>query len=205
MRILRLAVSSAVAITTCALVACVVQQAPADPTTVATTPSSSMPPPPVPSAAPDATTVFVGSADASVEAAPTVTEDAATAVADAGSATPSADAGSAVAFQACAMDSDCVSVPRVSCCNNGYREAVNAGKADAYKRSFTCPPPKPMCAMFMINDNREPECNNGSHLCELVAVEKIACGGFIKNQHRCPTGFHCQLSKVPDVPGTCVP
>ena len=204
MRILPVSIFAAVGVAAVAgaVIACVVQQAPAasDPTTVATVPVATATT--APTATSDAATIFVGTVDAS--AAPSTSAVDASHAEDAASATATADAGSAAPFQACAMDSDCVSVARVGCCNNGYREAVNAAQVDAYKRSFTCPPPRPMCPMFMINDNRDAECNNGTHLCELVAVEKIACGGFIKNQHRCPTGFHCQLPKTPDVPGTCV-
>jgi hypothetical protein len=200
-------VSVGAAVVTCAAIACVVQQAPpaSDPTTVTTSPVPTVATTATSAPAADASaTLFLGGGDAASEASTDVAAVDAGSGDAAQSASTTPDAGSAAAFQACAMDSDCVSVARVGCCNNGYREAVSAKHVDAYKHSFTCPPPKPMCPMFMINDTREAECNNGTHLCELVAAEKIACGGFIKNQHHCPSGFHCQLARMPDLPGTCV-
>jgi hypothetical protein len=68
----------------------------------------------------------------------------------------------------CAADSDCVAVPRNGCCNNGYKEAVNAASVAAYQASFVCPEPHPICPMFRIRDDRVPVCNVTTHLCELV-------------------------------------
>jgi hypothetical protein len=31
------------------------------------------------------------------------------------------------------------------------------------------------------------------------------CGGFIKNAKTCPQGYRCQLGRIPDAGGTCVP
>jgi hypothetical protein len=76
--------------------------------------------------------------------------------------------GSPTQYQACQQDSDCVAVPRVGCCNNGHREAVNASQTDAYKQSFTCPRPHP-CPMYMIRDNRLPKCDPGTKLCTMVS------------------------------------
>jgi hypothetical protein len=58
--------------------------------------------------------------------------------------------------------------------------------------------------MIRILDSRQPECNNGTHKCEMVAIDKIACKGFIKNQHQCPDGYNCKLTTHPDAPGACV-
>lgn len=30
------------------------------------------------------------------------------------------------------------------------------------------------------------------------------CGGFIRNARKCPSGYHCQLGKIPDAGGICV-
>jgi hypothetical protein len=106
-------------------------------------------------------------------------------------------------FYACKVDSDCVAVPKVGCCNNGYKEAVNAKSTDAYAKSFVCPTPNAMCAQFLVNDNRAPECSAETGKCELVAIDKIACGALHTNPHACPTGYRCVLPKTPDVPGRC--
>ncbi len=73
------------------------------------------------------------------------------------------------AYLACAADADCMAVPRNGCCNNGYKEAVSATGAEAYKASFVCPEPRPICPMFRIKDDRTPVCNSGTRTCELVA------------------------------------
>jgi hypothetical protein len=97
-------------------------------------------------------------------------------VADAGGAgtgspanPPAADPGDAglAAFQACQTDSDCVAVPKVGCCHNGYKEAVNVTQKDAYQASFTCQI-RPMCPMFIIRDRGIPQCDSATHLCKLV-------------------------------------
>lgn len=31
------------------------------------------------------------------------------------------------------------------------------------------------------------------------------CGGFIRNAPTCPAGYRCQLSRIPDTGGICVP
>ena len=108
-------------------------------------------------------------------------------------------------FYACAVDSDCVAVPKVGCCTNGYKEALNAKFVDAYKASFICPAPNQACPHIMVNDTREPECNREEHSCELVEVKNIKCGGFIQNAHQCPEGTRCVRDRLPDLPGTCQP
>jgi hypothetical protein len=50
-----------------------------------------------------------------------------------------------------------------------------------------------------------PECDNGKHHCAMVGVDRIACGGFIRNQHGCPEGYLCdRRGRVPDIPGVCI-
>jgi hypothetical protein len=78
-----------------------------------------------------------------------------------------ADAGAA-AFQACQSDSDCVAVPRNGCCHNGWKEAVNVSQQDAYRQSFTCPQPHPICPMYIVRDTRVPRCDPAAHLCKMV-------------------------------------
>ncbi len=73
-----------------------------------------------------------------------------------------ADAGNAQ-YRGCKQDSDCVAVPRVGCCNNGWLEAVSATQKDAYAKSFVCPTPRPMCPMYIVHDTRTPKCDPGSH------------------------------------------
>jgi hypothetical protein len=85
-------------------------------------------------------------------------------------ATDVPDAGATAAFQACQSDSDCVAVPRVGCCNNGWKEAVNVSQKDAYAASFTCPRRHP-CPMYIIRDTRVPKCDPGTHLCQMVAAQ----------------------------------
>jgi hypothetical protein len=107
-------------------------------------------------------------------------------------------------FFACKTDKDCIAVPTVGCCNNGYKTAVNVDEIDAYEASFTCPQEHPICPLFIINDTRAAECNVGKHACEMVAIDQIKCGGFTTNPHACPEGYECQFGNIPDVPGTCV-
>ncbi|MDE2590470.1 MAG: hypothetical protein KGL95_12505, partial [Patescibacteria group bacterium] len=33
----------------------------------------------------------------------------------------------------------------------------------------------------------------------------IHCGGFVRNAPVCPTGYICQLGKIPDTGGICIP
>jgi hypothetical protein len=100
----------------------------------------------------------VASGDASISggdgAAPTGTQD---------------DAGVPARFRACSADADCVAVPRVGCCHNGWNEAVAASQRDAYAASFVCPEAHPICAMFLVRDTRVPRCDGPTHLCRLVA------------------------------------
>ncbi len=80
----------------------------------------------------------------------------------------SSDTASAPDFYGCQKDADCIAVEKNGCCPNGTKEAVNAAQADAYKKSFTCPPPRPFCPMYKVNDSRTPVCNPAAHRCEMV-------------------------------------
>ena len=73
------------------------------------------------------------------------------------------------ALRGCAVDVDCVAVPRVGCCHNGWKEAVATSQKDAYERSFTCPDPNPLCAMYLVMDARTPACDSTLRQCVLVA------------------------------------
>lgn len=123
---------------------------------------------------------------------------------DAGDASMAAADDAGTGFYDCTMDSDCTAVPKVGCCINGYMEAVSTRSVEAYKASFICPTPNQVCPHVMVSDTRQPECNNGTHQCEMVEIKSIQCGGFIRNQHRCPEGLRCVFKHVPDIPGTCV-
>jgi hypothetical protein len=102
------------------------------------------------------------------------------------------------------MDSDCVAVARVGCCDNGWKEAVATSQKDAYAASFKCPDPHPICPMYKAQDARVALCENTSQLCTMEKPEDVRCGGFIRNAHKCPPGYTCPRSKVPDVGSTCV-
>ncbi len=50
-----------------------------------------------------------------------------------------------------------------------------------------------------------PQCNFGSHHCQMIRPEDIHCGGFIANVHACPDGYTCHLlTNNPDAGGSCV-
>jgi hypothetical protein len=165
-----------------------------------------------PTASGSAATIAAAPATASAASAGTApvasadAPDAGTNGSDLAGAGPGAsvDAGGPPQFRACTLDSDCVEVDRAGCCHNGWKEAVAATQKDAYAKSFTCPEPHPMCPMYLVHDARVPLCDNATHLCTMTRPDDVACGGFIRNKHACPTGYHCQPSKHPDVPGKCV-
>jgi hypothetical protein len=79
------------------------------------------------------------------------------------------ETGAPTRFRSCHSSGDCVAVPRVGCCHNGWNEAVAASQKDAYAASFVCPEAHPICAMFIVRDTRVPECDAATHLCTLVA------------------------------------
>jgi hypothetical protein len=70
-------------------------------------------------------------------------------------------------FRACAADADCVAVPGVGCCQNGWNEAVAVSQKDAYAASFVCPVAHPICAMVVVRDTRQPGCDAAMHLCTM--------------------------------------
>jgi hypothetical protein len=78
------------------------------------------------------------------------------------------DAGAPARFRACNADADCIAVPRVGCCHNGWNEAVAVSQKDAYAASFVCPEAHPICAMFIVRDTRAAVCDRTTHLCTLV-------------------------------------
>src|SRR5262249_42737880 len=97
---------------------------------------------------------------------------------------------SASRFQSCHVDADCVAVPKAGCCQNGWLEAVNKDKTDAYSHSVVCNE-MIACPRYVVQDTRVAECNTGTNKCEMVAVDQIACGGFVRNPHKCPDGYSC--------------
>ena len=82
---------------------------------------------------------------------------------------PDDDAGAPSRFRGCGVDADCVAVPHVGCCHNGWMEAVAASQRDAYASSFVCPNPHPICAMHLIRDTREAKCVRATGLCTMVS------------------------------------
>jgi hypothetical protein len=112
----------------------------------------------------------------------------------------------AMEFAACRDDSDCVAVPQAGCCRLGYMAAVNRDLTNAYQASAACTDRRPVCPLIRIIDDRVAECDNATHHCTMVAVDKIFCGGFVRNQHHCPQGYSCVFTRhVPDIPGQCLP
>jgi hypothetical protein len=111
------------------------------------------------------------------------------------------EAGSPTArYRACRADTDCVDVPSVGCCHNGRKEAVAISQVDAYRASFTCPRPHPICPSYVMLDRRVPQCDDETKLCTMVQPERIVCGGA--TSHKCPDGYRC-LQPSPGVSGTC--
>jgi len=118
--------------------------------------------------------VLAPAAPRSSASAPTV--DSSTAATSGEARVPSAalgsdasDAGAPAEFRGCNVDADCLAVPRVGCCHNGWNEAVAASRRDAYAASFVCPEAHPVCAMFIVRDGRAAQCDAATHLCTLVA------------------------------------
>lgn len=115
--------------------------------------------------------VLIPAAPRSSASAPTVDSSTAATSGDARVPSPAVvdDAGVPAEFRACNADTDCVAVPRVGCCHNGWNEAVAASRRDAYAASFVCPEAHPICAMVIVRDARAAHCDAASHLCTLVA------------------------------------
>jgi hypothetical protein len=112
-------------------------------------------------------------------------------------------AGQAADFYSCKTDSDCVAISQGGCCPNGWLVAVNKSDVKAYDAANVCAS-QPICPLYVIDDTRVAECNTGSGKCEMVQPDAVRCGGFTTNPHSCPSGYQCELTGVPDVPGTCV-
>jgi hypothetical protein len=92
-------------------------------------------------------------------------------------------------FRSCLTDEDCVAVPVVGCCHNGWMASVSREMVQDYADSFRCPNERPLCPMYLVRDMRVPECNQGTHMCEMVPVDGFACDGFVAD--------HC-------VPASCL-
>ena len=107
---------------------------------------------------------------------------------------------------ACAVDADCIAVPRGGCCNNGFNEAINKHSTKAYQAATKCTAnPRPMCPMFLVHDTRVAQCDTGARVCKMFGVDEIQCGAFNVNSHHCPAGLSCSHVGVnPDVGGKCV-
>lgn len=74
-------------------------------------------------------------------------------------------------FRGCRADEDCVAVPVVGCCHNGWKTGVSRAMEDAYARSFVCPTERPICPKYLVRDTRVPRCNASTQLCELVSPQ----------------------------------
>lgn len=125
-------------------------------------------------------------------------------VTDAGCSSSSRDGGIPAELRTCQADDDCVAVRQAGCCYNGWKVAVNRDEVDAYDETFACHQPRSICPMYIVLDSRVAECNRATQLCEMVAIDDIACGGFILHPHGCPDGYECVHGRVPDLPGRCV-
>lgn len=103
----------------------------------------------------------------------------------------------------CEIDDDCVAVPRAGCCDNGWKEAVNADQVDAYYAANPCEDPHPICPLYYVDDTRVPICSLGS--CSMVEPGDVRCGGFVLHPHACTDGYTCVYGPIPDVAGICEP
>lgn len=77
----------------------------------------------------------------------------------------------AAVFRGCDADDDCVAVPLVGCCHNGWKASVSRCEEDAYAHSFVCPQVRPICPLYLVVDRRAPQCNSATHLCELAPAQ----------------------------------
>jgi hypothetical protein len=117
----------------------------------------------------------------------------------------STDQDLSAAMTSCHTDADCVAVDVGGCCPNGTKVAVNSSHEHAYESSHACKHPgQQVCPLYLINDTRVAECGTNNK-CQMVAIDKIKCGGFVMHPHTCPSGYDCDhTGKNPDVPGSCV-
>jgi hypothetical protein len=107
---------------------------------------------------------------------------------------PAASTDGGPDFFACGSDLDCVAVPRAQCCPNGFMEAVNKDRVDAYRTSVTCDRRHRMCPQYRVFDRRAAICGNISHRCEMVMPDHIACSGTGPEVHVCPHNALCDAS-----------
>lgn len=109
-----------------------------------------------------------------------------------------------VAMTSCHTDADCVAISAGGCCPNGTNVAVSASHVTAYETSHACQNKgSQLCPRYMINDTRVAECGT-TNKCQLMAIDKVQCGGFVMHPHTCPSGYSCDhTGKNPDVPGSC--
>jgi hypothetical protein len=118
------------------------------------------------------------------------------------------DLKKSAAIFACTTDSDCVAVPTEECCPSGRLTAINKHKKHSYETAYACKHKPKTCPLFLIDDTRVAQCG-AANKCEMVAIEDIACGGFMADPHECPSTHHCvsgiAIHRNPDVPGICVP
>jgi len=103
----------------------------------------------------------------------------------------------------CNVDADCAKVAK-TCCELGEYVAVRAGNEDAYRATLACPDPL-FCPLVLAKpDFSMPQCNAGTHKCELVKPKDIRCGGETMNSHSCPDNYACVYpEETQDVPGRC--
>lgn len=80
--------------------------------------------------------------------------------------------GPAEPFRSCLTDDDCVAVPLVGCCHNGWKTSVRRGAQDAYGQSFVCPTKRPICPLYLVVDERVAACNQSTHLCALTPARQ---------------------------------
>jgi len=102
----------------------------------------------------------------------------------------------ATPFATCSADADCVSVPKVGCCQNGWKAAVNKDEVGAYEASFHCPVTGPICIQILVVDRRKPQCNFESRRCELADHERTRCGA----QPACTGETSCRLTAAAHPP-----
>jgi len=138
------------ALATLALVACATSQS--SPTTTAPVVSASASVEPV-VATPAPVVASASAAPAASEAAQPAPGDGST--------------GVGAQFRACTADTDCIAVPRASCCDNGWKEAVAASQKDAYAQANACTRRRPICPMYRVRDRRVPYCDPQAHLCTM--------------------------------------
>jgi hypothetical protein len=72
------------------------------------------------------------------------------------------------AFTGCVTDDDCVAVPQVGCCHNGWLVAVNSCSVADYTAASTCQTTGTICPMYIVNDTRVAVCDPSSNACTLV-------------------------------------